>query len=321
MNKRISVAVVIITIAVVAGWLAVSKKTVPISAVEKPNPANLIFKPGGSTPNVKDPELPMTERQKLVDRLFTAAQSVVNRTGDHEARRVLAFLKENAIPAEPFGVDDPTDQPVRISDGERNQHFFTLVPLVASDAKLGGAWTASIKRHEKENTFASFQPNTRMMIVPMDQEVGQMMTGVSFLHEGYHAMNYLPTPHDWQDHKTFCRDERDAHMFENRLLAKLGGPLYTRFVATEAKKSLVRLRTEGKLGQSVPSIKKYPNFIYQIFDLPKSEVGKDLLSTSIWVAIVFHTIDLYADKAMAEEEKARFLYSVYCQSDSLPKLP
>ena len=321
MNKRISVAVAIITIAVVTGWLAVSKKTVPISTVEKPNPANLIFKPDGSTPNIKDPELPMAERQKLVDRLFTAAQSVINKTHDPEAARVLAFLKKNAIPAEPFGVDDPTDQPVRITNEARSQHFFLLVPLVASDAKLGGAWTSSIKRHKKENTFASFQPNTRLMIVPMDREVGQIMTGVSFLHEGYHAMNYLPSPHDWQDHKTFCRNERNAHKFENRLVAKLGGPLFTRFVAKEAKTSLERLRAEGKLGQSVPSIKKYPDFIYQIFELPKSGVNKDLLSTSIWVAIVFQTIDLYADKTATEEEKARFMYSVYKQSNSLPKRP
>lgn len=280
----------------------------------------LVFKPGGSTLGVKDPELPLAERQKLGDRLFAAAQIVVDKTHDPEAIKVLAFLKENAFLAEPFGVPDPNDQPVRISDRERTKFFFTLVPLVASDAKLGGAWTTSIERLKKERTFAAFQPDTRMMLIPMDQEVGRMMIGVSFLHEGYHAMDYLPAPYNWQDHKTYSRKERDTHQFQNRLMAKLGGQRYVNFVAKEAEASLARIKSEGKLGQSVPAIKEYPE-AYRIFGQPKSDMDKDLLNTSVWVDIVFHTIDLYADEATGQNEKARFMYSVYRWNDSLPKAP
>lgn len=280
----------------------------------------LVFKPGGSTLGVKDPELPLAERQKLGDRLFAAAQMVVDKTHDPEAIKVLAFLKENAFLAEPFGVPDPNDQPVRIADGVRSQFFFTLVPLVASDAKLGGAWTASIKRHKREQTFGAFQPDNRMMIVLMDKEVSQMMIGVTLLHEGYHAMNYLPAPHDWQDHKTYSRDERDTHEFQNRLMGKLGGQRYVNFVAREAEASLARIKSERKFGQSVPGIKDYPE-VYKIFGQPKSETDKDLLNTSVWVDIVFHTIDLYADQTTGQNEKARFMYSVYRWNDSLPKAP
>ena len=293
-----------------------SVKTTP--SQQTSDTPGLIFKPEGSTLGVKDPELPLAERQKLGDRLFEAAQLVVDKTHDPEAIKILAFLKKNAVLAEPFGVPDPNDQPVRISDKESGHYFFSLVPLVTSDVKLGGAWTGSINRLKKERTFGAFQPDNRMMIVHMDQEVGQVMIGVTFLHEGYHAMNYLPAPHDWQDHKAFSRDERDTHEFQNRLMSKLGGQPYTHFVAKEAKSSLAKLKSEGKLGQSVPAIKEYQE-AYKIFGQPKSDTDKDLLNTSVWVDIVFHTIDLYADKATAKEEKARFMYSVYRKLDSLPK--
>ena len=278
----------------------------------------MVLVPPSAQSEYSDPELPITKRAKLRDQLFAAAQMVVDKTHDDEAAKVLDFLRENASLCEPVGSPDQGRR-VRIKEPSDGRFWFGLVPVVASDGKLGDDWRPLFESRDRGMAFAVFQPDDKKMIVRFDHEVSPYLLGVYFLHEGHHAMDFLPSPYDWENQQTFCEKERDVHLFQNRLVAKLGGKRYSNFVQSQARQMRTALEKKGTLGKEYPTVRDYPP-LYRIFGQPKSTFERDALCTAVWVDIVFHMIDDQGKtKEDADYTKGIFLYNVYLQGGVIAK--
>jgi len=253
----------------------------------------------------------LAKRKELRDWWFKAAEKAASSTGDSEANRLVAFLRLNAILAEPFG-----DQ-AKTLEASKSEEWFYFVPLIEGDELSGEFWA---KLLASPNVGASFNPGTGLLIVRSDP-ISQDWAGIILLHEVRHVRDLITEEYNWQDNMTFCRKERDVHEFENRLIAKLGGERYQKFVDAEVQ-NMVGASRDAKLelGESMLTGTEYPQELDKIFGVAKSDFERAVRATHVDIDVNFRLVDRYW-KGNKEEQKAVMLFKLYKSTGILPSPP
>ena len=225
-------------------------------------------------------------RKAMEKQWFDAAETVVDKTGDAEAREILVFLKTNVIlcgfiDKEQVGCVEPPDRP----------HSIFMQIILESDLRRIPDLKEQIAGEDKIGIAKFEAAPDRITVYPF--KISELFKGLIFLHEGFHALDYVRQPSDFENqmHEVY------AHSFENRLIEKIGGTAYHEkleaLIADDQRR--IDLLSGGRPGQlSFPSHSfDYDHDFDRIFGNAESpqEQGARLLGFLLHVGFV--EIDRY----------------------------
>ena len=239
-----------------------------------------------------------------------AADTLVARTKDKEAERILNFVKANGVLCSPHGAD------LRAIGESNSNTWFAVLPLLTSDAVAHRVWADILSN---PSYGAIFFPDDRTLAFFPGRPCSEVWKGILLLHEGRHAMEYITSPYDWKDLRTFCIHERDVHAFQNRLAELVGGDTYRKAVEREASRLDSLIGVSGhKVGQVWVETGSYQTELDRAFGSPLSDIERKYRQTSLWIHANFLLLERKFDGDV-EEQKALFLRSVYRDAGTLPR--
>lgn len=260
--------------------------------------------------DANDPKFRMNERRLLLKEYLKDARNLVE---DSEANTICDFLEREAVVIAPFFSNGK----VRFIVGEsaKSKNCILVMFVFKEDLSLSESFTNVMAMN---HIGASYNPDTRILVVKTWHDVSKSWRSFLFLHEGRHAYESIVAPYDWKDSELFCLHERTTHEFENRLIAKVGGDLYESIMRKQIK--------ELELGVAVINTYRGQLFLEdfivsdldKIFGKSKSEFERNLRYMHFWIDKYFRFFDKECKtKTEAGQAKDGFLYNVYLNNGAL----
>ncbi len=261
-----------------------------------------------------DLERRMHERQSIKKEWISAAEEVVNKTGDPEAREILDFLKLNTITVE---ILDEEHSRI-LEDTSKSEHLIYLLIVTEEDkaknSKVRSGATDNI------NGIAIFTPSPALMITVYPTEVSPTWRGITLLHEGFHARSWVLKPHNMEDRREYALEEVHAHEFQNRITSKLGGKPYEELLEKEISRIAAKQEPiEAEQPKAIVLVKVYgyETGLDAIFGKQQSKFEEAFRQTSFFIHAEFTYIDRTRRNDEAIERKIRW-YDAF--THNAPKL-
>jgi len=246
-------------------------------------------------------------REQLLKEWIEAARYVAEKTQDKQALEIMQFIDKHGISVLPVkeGVFFPGDT----IKGIKN---FGILVAIDGDEKVA-EWLEKIINHP--NVGASFNPDTKVVLVRGATKVSKIFKGIIMLHECYHAFRCINFPYDWRDVKTYCREERGAHEFQNRLTDILGGPEFVKFIDKEVES--IKIPLGADLENQVVILEPKKLEVDRFFGPSQSQFEEAFRYSSMAIEINFKLFERKF-KGDIEEKKAISLFKRYEEAGLLP---
>ncbi|MCX6812802.1 MAG: hypothetical protein NTW79_04295 [Candidatus Berkelbacteria bacterium] len=269
-------------------------------------------------PMAADETAQIPARREMKAAAIKSIEEVATKLNDPEVNELVAFFKQNAT------LVLPRPEGFRVLDALNSERPFYLACLVPEDSSLNETWAQSVSG---DKAVASFQPDVRLMVLRDQKSMTSVWNAVYILHETHHARDFLLTPYDWQDTRTFCMKELAVHEFQNRIVARLGGEIYKAALNDEVVAMRKKVFDSGlKIGQGLPGCPDYEARLDRIFGPAKNEYEQRARMSSLWIHGLFELIDRYdkngddstKSQDAKEEDKALTMKTIYRQNEVLP---
>jgi len=255
--------------------------------------------------NMKKSEMVVErDRHVLRSNWFADARRIAENTGSKEALSIATFLEENSI------LSKPQPNGALCIEGQRSDLWFMVVPITLNDKNAGPLWDSFYSSHGSGGV-AHFLPDKRAIVLKSHIRVSPDWRGILMLHEGRHALEFLTRRYDWQDHETFCNEERDTHEFNNLLIEKIGGPAYAAFVQSLSESIEAKIRQKGYSPGDIMMFREehYPE-LDQIFSPALSTLERDFRESTVYIHAHFIMFErAFGDDA--PQRKSEFLFAFY----------
>lgn len=252
------------------------------------------------TSDLKQPDSSEISREEIVSEWMSNAESIANKTHDPEAMGVVSFLKEKAVVAEP--IKGGYRAPSQTNDGT-----VFIMPLVEKDKKIDEYYRSHI---ESRQTIANYSNEYRILQLNESIPTSGLWKGILLLHEGMHAKVHAEKQYEPEDPKTFSEGERDAFIFEGRLMTLLGGESYKAALLKKLEELKEGIKEEGR-DMRFPGSGLYDNVLDEAFGLALSEREQDTRQTAVWINAVFQLFDERYEVERGAVEKTGFIRSLY----------
>lgn len=260
---------------------------------------------GGVDPN--DPQYRMEERRNCFREQLKSAQKIADSTKDQEAQMICGFLRDQAVIVAPILSNGAVN--FIIGDSAKSDNYIFVIFVFREDLSLSEHFARMMT-----NIYvgSSFNPDTRILVVKTWLDISETWSSILFLHECWHAYEYVFTPYNWSDKREYCLHERTTHEFENRLLSKIGGSLYDSIMQNEIKRLEFVIDSAG-LDWRESFISSVPvPALDQVFGKCKSKQEENLRYTHFWIHKYFI---LYERRCVNKKDenltKELFLYANY----------
>lgn len=247
----------------------------------------------------KNSEEDAGKRSKIEETWLKSTREVVQKINDQEATEEFQFIEKNLILA------TPNKKGVQFLEGAKSNTWLAIVPLLKKDKKVSEQWRDLFSA----NTAAHFLPGARAIVVKDYVPYSPAGKAIVFLHEGYHACNFIKNPYGEQSEKEYCYEEVRTHTFQNKVMSLLGGKKYQAVLDKEVKRISSMAKKSGDTF-SVPNRIEYDKDLAVALGKPASQPEKDFIQTSVWIHAVFVFLDKSFEKD-AEDHKALFLKTLY----------
>lgn len=199
------------------------------------------------------------ERYQMRDEWFGAAEEIVQKTKDKEAREVLEFMKSHSILSIPI--------PTGVYTLEDSSEGFFLVPLLHGDERVSQLWRDIVSASPLAGPNIHMEDH--MVILRDTSELSRLWKGIYFLHEMHHVREAAHGKG-----KIGHEEEREATEFQNRLMILVGGRRYQLLLDREVK----------RLGQSHgPEPGPYNPVLDEILGMAKSHTERILRQKYLWI--------------------------------------
>lgn len=305
MTMPFFIIVLAVGAAVVLGFFLKPSPSTDVVASNQPSKSSNAF---GEIKSIATSDISPEEAEKerelfrdLNQGWLDAAQRVVAATGNEQAQAVYDFIVDNAA------VSFPVPKGVAVVDKPNNNEdvdfLFLLVYVVDYDGvKDDPYWGPTLS----VPAAAMFHPVNRQMIIRQSIPCSDTWRSLCFLHEGFHAKEFLERRYNYRNEEILFREEAKAHDFMNDLQEALGGEAYQ--VALGAEVVRIRKaykRTGSGLNMSIASPLAYSDYteLESIFGPAVSEEEKLLRATSFWINATFRFFeeDFGTDAQRAKE--------------------
>ncbi len=224
-------------------------------------------------------------RKDAKQKWMSAVRQVVEMTQDPEARAIYQFLSENSFLVESFGPNS-----LKVLEGIEAEYPIALLILTKNDLEKDVVLKERVERFTETATFSEDPPT--IILYPI--KMSAIWRGITLLHEGSHALLLTRTPdHNPAHRQAYAREEVRVHEFENRLLTKLGGEAYKKFL----EKEVVRIKEiedsqQLKHNQMiVVSRTDYNHELDNIFEKALTQQERDLRQTHVHIHAQFTLIE------------------------------
>jgi hypothetical protein len=254
----------------------------------------------------------IAKRKPLMDDVFEAAQKIVDKTKDEDAKAVLEFLRESAFLCAPYFHPDRPDNLASIvleSARKDARAVLGIVPLIEGDQNVSKAWA---REYAAKTASAFFGEGPFPLIVVGSQtSMPEFWKGLIFLHEGHHALADAASVFDDIDDPYLKRAlvESTAYEMETRLISKYYGTEYEKLLAEETR----RVEDSYKKDGSIP-MPDYENGngskMSQFLGPVQSRMDRGVRESLLWIHGVFRVMEKYHPED-PEKAKVDFLWTMY----------
>lgn len=174
--------------------------------------------------------LEIDARYELADKWLDAADTVAVISGDEEAAKYLDFLRGRHA----LGVPMPGNNNLYLIDrdlGRKPEDCVFVAPLLEQDKERLGP---NDSRHDlfSSSHAGRYSEESHMLYLNPDEH-GPLVMGIIALHELKHAyMDLIEQPDRSAENQTW-EEEKDAWVFECRLMELLGGDRYMAYIRSQ----------------------------------------------------------------------------------------
>ena len=247
------------------------------------------------------------DRKQIFQEWLRCAEEIVTITRDKEAIVILKFLQDNSLIVEPINYENKSA--TRFLEGANNPNWVAILSMIEADRMVSSEW----KKQFDALLVGNFIPNQKTLIIREHHPISDIWKGIVLLHEARHAKEIIEQPYDWRDPKVYCIHERDTHIFQNRLLLKLGGDEYRQALLTEMEIIENAVIDSGKPFNDVVVRTSYNKYLDSTFGQSLSQMEINLRGTHLWMHAYF---ELFEKKSgsQANEMKLKFLFNLYKES-------
>lgn len=252
------------------------------------------------------------KRKPLMNEIFEAAQKIVDKTRDEDAKAVLEYLRESAFLCAPYVHPNHQDKLATIvleSAKKDTRVILGIVPLIEGDQNVSKSWAEA---YYANTASAFFGAGSFPLIVLGSQiKLPELLKGLISLHEGHHALADAAEVFDDIDDPYLQRAliELTAYEMETRLLAKFLGAEYEKLLAEEMRRVEKSYKEDG----SVPK----PDYQHgngqkmsQFLGPVQSDMDRGVRESLLWIHGVFRVMEKYHSDD-PDKAKIDFLWTMY----------
>lgn len=262
---------------------------------------------------------PRIDRTMRIDSFFADATSVVEQTGDTEAKTVLEFAITNAVYAVATGPDAlskriPTPAPKKP---------FKVAVVTEEDAALGEPWASTWAG--REQLLASYQrgPERSIVLLADSPDAHPSTRGIFFLHELWHAKRDKEMPHA-DTVAAFVTEEIEAFVFQDRLALKLAGAPLTDLVERCQERLTASLKTAkpNSFLMSLPEKQRFMPTRDELYvtlpELMRSNTDRDFWFSLLERQVIRRTTESLYTKAESMEIRRQLMELIYRANGTIP---
>jgi len=247
----------------------------------------------------------LQKRQGYLKKWIAGAEKIVELTSDQQAKELLEFVKKNSnlyLPNERIFM-------VLLDETRFKVGNFGILFVDSEDLKRYPEWSNMINA----GAVGYYHPYFRAIIIPVNSERSDITMGIILLHETQHAKDaFGQPPKKVLSQAEVTPTEIPVHEFQNKIIRKIGGKEYVKYVneyAEKMKKDNMRHCFFDEFTQFNPPVPSDPDLFQKIYGYgQKNEMPFAL--TNLTIDACFTLLDnLYKDEA--NEHKIAFMNSLY----------
>ena len=246
--------------------------------------------------------MPLTDsgkRNDMTNKYLADIEKITQEVDDDEAYEILSFIT--------FKAAKPNELGAQVLSRKETDSIM-LIPLLEQDKTVGEKWREVFQ----SDAVANFLPDIQGIAVKEYIPYSSLGRSLAVLHEAFHARAFLQDPYEIQSDQEYCKEEVQAHMFQHKLMAKLGGEKYQKLLDKEVE----RITASEKLNGVIPFPTDYAELSEVLGHQPASVEEKRFIANSFWTNSVFVFLERSFPKEAAEL-KSGFIMALFARNWTL----
>ncbi len=254
---------------------------------------------------ISQTEFEYMRRQPVAQELLENAEKVMRMSKDLEASNVLGFLKQHEILGMISSNGTSSLEPVTTNT------LIAFVPIFPEDVS---ALKLIRSTHDKICTIGKYLPSKKksVILVRFDYHLSWFIQGMTVLHEGNHAKEYIEHGRDPQTQEDADADELRVWEFERRITRLVGGEHYENVVKREMSRITAGLKeSKAKIGEVFADAHSYDDELELALGKSASDMDRDARRTIVSMDANFRLLEeAYAEKEV-QAYKQGYILIVY----------
>ena len=252
----------------------------------------------------------LQKRKAYLQQWLAGANKVIELTQDPMAKELMEFARDN------HSLYMPNDRMamVVLEEDKYKEGDFGILFVDRDDLQKYPAWSKMIH----SGAVGYYHPYFRSILIPITER-SETARGIAFLHEIHHARDMFgEPPKKMPTQRSVTVTEIPIHIFQNRLIEKIGGQDYTDFINTTVKKmkeAEMKYCYPEELDKNTqifePNMKLFAKIYGNGTELPQSEYV--FAMTNYMIASCFQLLD-EVHKEKANDMKIEFMDKMYAEN-------